>query len=101
MIPKSGYRFSDKITRKPKTLFEGLVVVIRADRHAGALWRGWRSLQELRRVACRLATFVARRTRGALGRVAANLALQRDDIREDVGLPAQLIGYHWRLGGDR
>ena len=40
---------------------------------------------------------------GALGRVAADLRLQLDDVEEDVGLAAQLVGDHWRLrrdGGD-
>ena len=38
---------------------------------------------------------------GALGRVAADLGLQLDDVEEDVGLAAQLVGDHRRLGRDR
>jgi len=48
-----------------------------------------RTLQELRRVLRRLA-IVARTARcfagGTLGRVAADLGLQRDDVGEDVGV---------------
>src|SRR3954454_5391677 len=35
----------------------------------------------------------------ALGRIAAKLRLQLDEVGEDVGLAAQLVGDHRRLGG--
>jgi hypothetical protein len=38
---------------------------------------------------------------GAFGRVAAELGLQLDEVGEDVGLAAQLVGDHRRLAGDR
>src|SRR5436309_1702562 len=63
-----------------------IVVVIESRARARPLRRR-RALQELRRVA--LARF-ARFARRALGRVAADLRLQLDDVEEDVGLPAQL-----------
>ena len=47
----------------------------------------------------RLARF-AGLARRALGRVAADLRLQLDDVEEDVGLAAQLVGDHRRLGRD-
>jgi len=36
-----------------------------------------------------------------LGRVAADLALQRDDVGEDIGLTAQFVGDHRRLARNR
>src|SRR5262249_32303648 len=52
--------------------------------------RRWSALQELRGVRCvalaRLPRF-AWRPVGALARVATDLALQLDDVEEDVGLP--------------
>ena len=62
---------------------------------------GRAALQELRRVA----RLVSRRgsrggALGALGRVAADLRLQRDEVGEHVGLAAQLVGDHRRLGRD-
>jgi hypothetical protein len=53
-----------------------------------ALRRGG-ALQELRGVAlaARLTCFA----RGALGRIAPDLALQFDDVEEDIGLAAQLV----------
>ena len=38
---------------------------------------------------------------GALGRVAAELGLQLDEVGEDVGLAAQLVGDHRRLARNR
>ena len=61
--------------------------------------RRCRALQELRRVLA-LASRLARLARRALGRVAADLRLQLDDVEEDVGLAAQLVGDHRRLGRD-
>src|SRR5262245_18938400 len=69
------------------------IVVVSAG--TGALRRG-ATLQELRCVRggmTRLAPF-ARLTRRALGRIASNLRLQLDDVEEDIGLPAELIGNH-------
>src|SRR4051812_4445627 len=46
---------------------------------------------------------VARWPRGALPWIAPDLALQLDNVQEDVGLAAQLVGHHRRLrrdGGD-
>ena len=65
-----------------------LVFVVEVIRGARALRRG-RALQELRRVAAVTAAaltapVVARRAGRALGRVAADLALQLDDVEEDV-----------------
>jgi geranylgeranyl pyrophosphate synthase len=37
---------------------------------------------------------------GAFGRVAAELGPELDEIGEDVGLAAQLVGDHRRLAGD-
>src|SRR6185369_17937746 len=78
-------------------LFERLVVVVEVA-GAGAS-AGWRCsarrrclpLQELRRV---LRAFVARPAVAyrALGGVAADLALQGDDVGENVGLAAQFVG---------
>src|SRR5438477_7572572 len=64
-----------------------------------------RALQELRMLAAfatalAAVAIVTRRARRPLGRVASDLALQFDDIEEDVGLAAQLVGYHRRLCGD-
>src|SRR6478752_1412457 len=71
-----------------------LEVVIAPRRHRG------RALEELRSVVARLALAAIARGR-ALGRVAAKLGLQLDEIGEDVGLAAQLVGDHRRLAGDR
>ena len=46
------------------------------------------------------AVVAARRARGALGGVAADLGLQLDDVEEDVALAAQFVGHHRRLGRD-
>src|SRR5262249_41845055 len=80
----------------PRSVLE--IVVVIESRAGGRPLRRRRALQELRRMA--LARF-ARFARRALGRLAADLRLQLDDIEEDVGLPAQLVGHHRRLGGDR
>src|SRR5262249_7773604 len=65
-----------------------IVVVIEGRAGARPLRRR-RTLQELRRVAlARLARFARR----ALGRIAADLRLQLDDVEGDVGLPAPLGG---------
>ena len=40
-------------------------------------------------------------TRQALGRVAADLGLQFDEVGEHVGLTAQFVGDHRRLGRNR
>src|ERR1700753_4293772 len=64
------------------------VVVIGPRRHGG------RALQELRCVMARLARG------GALGWIAAELGLQLDEVGEDVGLAAQLVGDHRRLADD-
>ena len=37
---------------------------------------------------------------GTLGRIAAQFRLQLDEVGEDVGLAAQLVGDHRRLAGD-
>src|SRR6185437_7706164 len=61
------------------------------DGSPGPLRGGRRTLQELRRVMRRLAAIVTRSTRvagRALGRITADLALQRDDVGKDVGLAA-------------
>ena len=54
--------------------------------------------------ACAAALAIVARTArfagGALGRIAADLALQLDDVDEDVGLAAQFVGHHRRLRGD-
>jgi len=57
-------------------------------------------LQELGRVTLSRFPGLARR---ALGRIAADLRLQLDDVEKDIGLAAQLVGHHRRLrrdGGD-
>src|SRR6202030_3323371 len=64
------------------------VVAIAPRRHAG------RTLQELRSVMARLAGG------RPLGRVAAQLGLQFNQIGEDVGLAPQLVGNHRRLARD-
>src|ERR1700761_3424059 len=64
------------------------IVVIGPRRHGGG------ALQELRRVMTRLARG------GALGRIAAELGLQLDQVGENVGLTAQFVGDHRRLAGD-
>src|ERR1051325_11380422 len=58
-------------------------------RGAGPLWgRGRGALEELRRVTVpAVALVVTRRARRALARIAADLALQLDDVEEDVPLP--------------
>jgi hypothetical protein len=70
------------------------IVVVRGTRACPL--RNGAALQELRGVLARLAWFAAF-ARAALGRVAADLGLQLDDIEEDIGLPAQLVGDHRRL----
>src|SRR3954468_12311906 len=59
-----------------------------------------RALEELRGMMARLAVTAVTRG-GAFGRVAAELGLQLDEVGEDVGLAAQLVGDHRRLAGDR
>src|SRR3954471_4213325 len=71
-----------------------LEVVIAPRRHRG------RALEELRGVMASLATLAAVTRGGAFGRVAAELGLQLDEVGEDVGLAAQLVGDHRRLARD-
>ena len=72
-----------------------IVVIGRAGARA---LRRRRTLQELRRMT--LAARFARLARHPLGRVAADLRLQLDDVEEDVGLAAQFVRHHRRLSGD-
>src|SRR5205823_11339822 len=82
----------DPSRRAGRSVLE-IVVVIEACAGTGPLRRR-RTLQKLRRMAlARLARF----SRCALGGITANLRLQFDDIQKDIGLPAQLVGDHWRL----
>jgi len=66
---------------------------------ARTLWHGG-PLQELRRVLAWLArfTWLSWRTVAPVSRVAPNLALQFDNVDELIGLPAQFVGHHRRLG---
>src|SRR5712671_3328611 len=85
--------------RTPAPAFESvleLLVVAGVGRHA--LRRRGAALEELRSMAA--VPRLARLTRGALGRVAADLGLQLDDVEEDVGLAAELVGDHGWLGRD-
>src|SRR6201999_2878127 len=73
----------------PRLLVSVVEIVVIAPRR-----RGGGALQELRRVMARLARG------GALGRVAAELGLQLDQVGEHVGLAAQFVGDHRRLARD-
>ena len=83
-------------SRKAARLILEIVVVIESGAGTSPLRRR-RTLQELRRVAlARLARLACR----SLGRVASDFRLQLDDIQEDIGLAAQLVGHHRWLGGN-
>src|SRR5918993_4392820 len=73
------------------------VVEVLAGTARGGRCTGRRSgaaLQELRRVLAALVAAFRPLARSALGRIAADLRLQLDEVDEDVGLPAQLVGDH-------
>src|SRR5690349_19368983 len=86
---RSGTRVVGAGALRPDRPVSLLEVVIAPRRHRG------RALQELRRVMARL-TIAAVARSGAFGRVAAELGLQLDEVGEDVGLAAQLVGDHRR-----
>src|SRR5579883_3547750 len=85
----------DTVRPRAGSVVELVVIIVVAA--ADPLRRG-AALQELRGVA-RLARLpgLARRP---LGGVAADRGLQLDDVEEDIGLAAQLIGNHRRLCRD-
>src|SRR3954464_8578358 len=88
---RSGTRLRGWRLDRAASLLE--VVLAPRRRHRGC------ALEELRSVVARLA--VAAVTRGgAFGRVAAGTGLQLDEVGEDVGLAAQLVGDHRRLARD-